>query len=157
MIVPVKSAETKRRRRTTRVTSHAMRSAWSLADFEIVEKFQREHGRYPQAGDGEAFEALQRMRGSNLQQEASAPRQPWEPSTTVAWRQRTAVRELVRLARPRTTARPTRAARPREAGAARRRRGDVASRGGDGGDSHRRPSSELARRERASRREKACR
>jgi hypothetical protein len=115
--------------------------------FALVELFQFEHGgRFPEEGDGEAWEALQSLRGANLQAEAVAPAQPWETTEMTAWRKRTAVKLLAHLpGLSRTTA--PRTARPREASAApARRRGGAVARGGDSGDRPRPSEADLAAR-----------
>jgi hypothetical protein len=68
------------------------------SDYRTWERFVFDNGRDPRPGDGEAWEALSRIRGGNLEVQAVTPKQPYESEASADWRQSTATKALQREA-----------------------------------------------------------
>jgi hypothetical protein len=100
----------------TIVRSHAGGRAPSTPerrrDFRVVELFNFDNGRWPERGDGEAWEALVRLRDANLRHQVREPAQPWEPDRG-RWRRWTAALALGRSARESASPQVPPRARPR--------------------------------------------
>jgi hypothetical protein len=135
-----------------RSTSHAVPSKADPADIAIAEAFMLANGRWPEKGDGEAWEARRRCIIANTRAAATTPPLPNEPADSAAWRHQAATRWLVRqkiASKMIPTASVAPQTRSRESSS--RRRAEMASRSGDGRD--RPPSSvDLTRRRRGRRR-----
>jgi hypothetical protein len=86
----------------TRITTHTIPSAeWTPQrehNYKTAERFMREHGDWPELGDGEAGKARRRLIEGSLRAHAQAPAQPFEPDGG-RWRRRTARRQLLLLDR----------------------------------------------------------